>query len=95
MRGIATPVAVRMPSRVAARRKSAPKRGSLVVVGTGVTAAAHATLEAVALIRKADKLFYLVTDRVTELWLTHLDSTAETLSDLYGETIPRQRTTAR
>jgi precorrin-3B methylase len=74
------------------RRKAGSPRGSLVVVGTGLKAAAQSTLEAVALMRRADKLYYLVTDPVTEFWVRHLNPTAETLSDLYGETIPRQRT---
>jgi precorrin-3B methylase len=78
--------------RPAGPLKPEGRRGSLVVVGTGVAAAAHATLQAVALMQRADKLFYLVTDHLTEFWLRHLNSTAETLADLYGETIPRQRT---
>jgi uroporphyrin-III C-methyltransferase len=62
------------------------------VVGTGVGAPAHATLQSIALMRRAERLFYLVTDRFTEGWLKHLNRNAETLADLYGETIPRHQT---
>jgi hypothetical protein len=70
------------------------KKGSLVVVGTGLAAVTHATLEVVEHIQRADRLFYLVTDKLTELWLKSLNPTATTLSDLYGEDIPRPRTYA-
>lgn len=63
-----------------------------MVVGTGVAAVTQATTEAVALMERADKLFYLVTDDLTEVWLKSLNPSAQTLADLYGETVPRQRT---
>jgi hypothetical protein len=50
------------------------------------------TVEAVALMQRADRLFYLVTDNLTEVWLKGLNRSAQTLADLYGESIPRQRT---
>jgi hypothetical protein len=71
------------------------RRGSLVVVGTGLTGAAQTTLESVAAMERADRLFYLVTDPVTEVWLRQLNASAVTLSDLYGARIDRRRTYAR
>ncbi len=63
----------------------APERGSLVVVGTGITAAAHVTTEALASMQRADKLFYLVTDPVTDAWMRQLNGSAETLENCYAE----------
>jgi uncharacterized protein YabN with tetrapyrrole methylase and pyrophosphatase domain len=78
------------------RRATSPapatRKGSLVVVGTGFAAVTQVTLEALAFMRRADKLFYLVTDEVTEAWLRDVNTSAETLGDLYGERIPRHRT---
>jgi uncharacterized protein YabN with tetrapyrrole methylase and pyrophosphatase domain len=79
-------------SRTSSSRARRSRNGSLVVVGTGYAAVTHATLEVVALMQRADQLFYLVTDRLTEVWLTQLNASAQTLADLYGEDIPRQRT---
>jgi uncharacterized protein YabN with tetrapyrrole methylase and pyrophosphatase domain len=73
---------------VAARSK-ARRRGSLVVVGTGIKVAAHATLETVAAIERADRLFYLVTEPATAAWLSRLNQTAATLDDVYAEGKPR------
>jgi uroporphyrin-III C-methyltransferase len=79
------------PSR---RPRPRPRNGSLVVVGTGVAPVVQATLETVELITRADKLFYLVTDSLTEFWLKDLNASAETLADLYGEQVDRERTYA-
>jgi hypothetical protein len=71
---------------------TAQSQGSLVVVGTGVAPVIQATLESVRLIRTAEKVFYLVTDPITEFWLKDLNPTAESLAGLYGEKKPRQQT---
>ena len=42
-------------------------KGSLVVVGSGIMCVAHFTLETLAHIKDADKVFYLVSDPVTEV----------------------------
>lgn len=68
------------------------RRGSLVVVGTGITLAAQTTLEALDCMKGAEKLFYLVTDPATEAWLRQLNPTAESLEDAYAEGKPRYRT---
>jgi hypothetical protein len=68
------------------------KRGSLTVVGTGVTPVLQVTLESAALLRQADRVFYLVTDPLAEAWLKQLNASAVSLADLYGERKPRQRT---
>jgi siroheme synthase len=58
--------------------------GSLVVVGTGISGPGQTTPEAVACIRRADKLFYAVTDPTTEFWLRQLNPRATSLSPLYA-----------
>jgi hypothetical protein len=68
------------------------KRGSLVVVGTGVKAVAQATLEAVAHIRAAERVFYLVDEPVTERWIRRLNATATSLNGCYGEGKPCYQT---
>jgi uncharacterized protein YabN with tetrapyrrole methylase and pyrophosphatase domain len=39
--------------------------------------------------QRADKLFYLVADRATELWIRRLNASATTLEDTYDEGKPR------
>jgi uroporphyrin-III C-methyltransferase len=68
------------------------RRGSLVVVGTGIALAGQTTLEAVACIESAGKLFYLVTDPATEAWIRRLNPAAESLEDAYSEGKSRYRT---
>ena len=68
--------------------------GSLVVVGTGINGPGQTTPEAVACIRRADKLFYAVTDPTTEFWLRQLNPTATSLSPLYAEGKKRRVTYA-
>jgi hypothetical protein len=71
---------------------SRSRRGSLVVVGTGITGINQTTLEALAAIDNAERLFYIANDRVTEAWLRSRNASAATLSDLYAKGKPRQTT---
>ena len=66
--------------------KKARCKGSLDVVGTGITAMTQVTAEALECIRTASKLVYLVTDPVTEHWLLALRPNAENLDRFYGAT---------
>jgi uncharacterized protein YabN with tetrapyrrole methylase and pyrophosphatase domain len=68
---------------------AAPQRGSLVVVGTGIKLVGQTTLEALACMQRAEKLFYLVTDRATEAWIKRLNPSATTLENCYDEGKPR------
>lgn len=67
-----------------------PRRGSLVVVGTGIKVADHTTPEALQAMREAEKLFYLVADEIGETWVRKLNSTAESLKDAYRVGRPRR-----
>ena len=71
----------------------APGRGQLVVVGTGLRSTGHFTAEALAWIRAADKVLYVVGDPVAEQVLRDLNPDGvESLQVLYGEGKERQRT---
>ena len=54
-------------------RQVAPRRGSLVVVGTGIKLAGQTTIEAVDCMQRAERLLYLVTDPPTEAWIRRLN----------------------
>ena len=68
------------------------KQGSLSVVGTGYRIAAQVTPESLFQIQSAEKLFYVVADAATELWLQQLNPTAESLHDAYAVGKPRIKT---
>jgi hypothetical protein len=59
------------------------RRGTLVVVGTGIKIADHTTPEALRAMRMAQKLFYLVADSLSDSWVRDLNPTAESLKDAY------------
>jgi siroheme synthase len=65
------------------------KRGSLTVVGTGYVAGGHATLETLACLKHAEKLFYVVSEEAMRVWLDSLNRTAESLEDSYAPGKPR------
>jgi len=73
---------------------SSSPRGSLVVVGTGITGINQITLEALGAIDGAERLFYIANDPVTEAWLRSRNPSAATLSDLYARGKPRHVTYA-
>jgi precorrin-6B methylase 1 len=75
-------------------RPATSRRGSLIVVGTGIGGVGQTTLEAVACIEQAEKVFHSVVEPTTELWLRQLNPTATTLTDLYGEGKDRSKTYA-
>jgi 16S rRNA C1402 (ribose-2'-O) methylase RsmI len=68
------------------------KRGSLVVVGTGIKLVAHTTREALDAITRAERLFFVVDDPATEEWLRRLNPSATSMRDHYREGKPRRRT---
>ena len=58
--------------KTAGQSHGAPQRGSLVVVGTGIRTVGQLTIEAVAWLRQADKVLYVVSDPVAEAMLKEL-----------------------
>ena len=75
-------------------RASGPgsKPGSLVVVGTGIKLIGQTTLEAYEQIKRAERLYYVADEPVTEAWLRRLNTTATSLAGYYAEGKPRDRT---
>lgn len=72
---------------------AAPRRGQLVVVGTGLRTVGQMTTESVAWIRAADRVPYVVGDPVAERAIHDLNPQgAESLQTLYGEGRDRQAT---
>jgi len=68
-------------------------RGQLVVVGTGLRTVGQMTTEAIAWIREADKVLYVVGDPVAEHLIHELNpSGAESLQTFYGEGKDRMTT---
>jgi hypothetical protein len=65
-------------------------QGSLVVVGTGFLIAGQVTPEALASMRAADRLFFLVAEPATRIWLESQHPLAESLHDVFWEGRPRQ-----
>ena len=65
----------------------------LVVIGTGIRTVGQLTMEAVAWIRKADRVLYIVSDPVAEAVIQELNPEgAESLYGLYAEDKHRMRT---
>lgn len=60
-------------------------KGSLTVVGTGIKARFHITAESAAAIKYADKVFYLVSDSLTERWMNQVTERSESLVHCYSE----------
>jgi precorrin-2 methylase len=68
------------------------RRGSLVVVGVGLSVAGQTTVEAVDCIRGADEVFYATPNPATEVWIRRLNAEASTLTDCYAHRKPREKT---
>jgi Tetrapyrrole (Corrin/Porphyrin) Methylases len=57
--------------------------GSLTIAGAGIRPGLHTTREAVARIRSADKVLYLLGEIAPVRWVEELNPSAESLEDLY------------
>jgi uncharacterized protein YabN with tetrapyrrole methylase and pyrophosphatase domain len=68
------------------------KKGSLLVVGTGLKAGGHLTFEAQSAIKNADKVFYGEGNSLIVYQINALNPNTQTLSDLYGKGKPRNIT---
>jgi uncharacterized protein YabN with tetrapyrrole methylase and pyrophosphatase domain len=58
-------------------------QGRLTVVGTGYNVAGHVTPETLSCLKRADRLFYLLSDPATSAWLKSVNAAAESLHDCY------------
>ena len=69
------------------------KAGSLVAVGTGIKTVGQLTVEAIAWMRRADKILYVIGDPIAEAAIADFNKeNAESLSHFYGENKPRLQT---
>jgi uncharacterized protein YabN with tetrapyrrole methylase and pyrophosphatase domain len=68
-------------------------KGSLIIVGTGIRTVGHLTIEAIAWMKRADKVLYVVGDPIAEAAITQLNPQgAESLTRMYAEGKPRIQT---
>ena len=67
------------------------KRGSLVVIGTGIRTVGQMTVESLAWLKAADEVVYLVADPVAEELIKGLNPRAASLHGHYGEGEQRSR----
>lgn len=65
------------------------KKGSLLVVGTGLKAGGQITPEAQSAIKNADKVFYAESNTLIVSQIKSFNPNAETLTDLYAKGKPR------
>jgi uncharacterized protein YabN with tetrapyrrole methylase and pyrophosphatase domain len=80
------------PAAAEANGESPPMRDSLVVVGTGIRIVGQLTTEAIAWMREADVVLYLVGDPVAEETIRRLNPNgALSLRGYYGEGIVRNK----
>src|SRR4029077_10028904 len=61
------------------------KKGSLVVIGSGIKAIGHFTLEAQAHIQKADIVLYAAADPVTDMWIEKQNLNSFDLYQYYAD----------
>src|SRR5215469_15932550 len=59
------------------------KKGSLIIVGSGLQAVRHLSFESKMAIEQAEKVLYAVTDPVSELWVKKMNPNSESLTIFY------------
>ena len=72
-------------NRKSDNNKNKSVRGSLLIVGVGIQAVRHVTVEARESIENCDKVLYLIGDPIAEIWIEKLRPDAESLSNFYEE----------
>ena len=68
------------------------KKGSLIVVGTGIRSVGQLTTESIAWIERAEKVFYIVSEPIAESLILRLNPSAESLQKHYAQGKPRLQT---
>ncbi|HYB77415.1 MAG TPA: SAM-dependent methyltransferase [Thermoplasmata archaeon] len=77
------------PAKRPPPRSKGARAGSLTIVGTGLRAALQTTPEARDAISRAERLFYLISDPLSERWIRSLNSRATSLASCYSRGRPR------
>jgi Tetrapyrrole (Corrin/Porphyrin) Methylases len=89
----AATMAARLGEQVIGTSDDRSQVPALVVVGTGIRTVGHLTIEAIAWMRRADKVLYVVGDPVAEGVIKELNPEgAESLSPMYAEGKSRLQT---
>ena len=57
--------------------------GNLIVVGTGIKSLAHLTKETITVLKKADKVLYLINEPALQRWIERENNHCESLAALY------------
>jgi hypothetical protein len=73
-------------------KRGEAKKGSLIVVGTGIRVVGQMTVEAIAWIKSAGRVLYTVDDPISAQVIRKLNRRAESLNHLYEVGKPRQET---
>jgi uncharacterized protein YabN with tetrapyrrole methylase and pyrophosphatase domain len=68
------------------------EKGSLIIVGTGIRSVGQLTIESIAWIERADKVFYIVSEPIAESLILRLNPSAESLQKYYVHGKPRLQT---
>lgn len=68
------------------------KTGSLIIVGTGIRSVGQLTIESIAFIKRADKVFYIVSEPIADSLILRLNPAAESLQKYYVHGKPRLQT---
>lgn len=67
------------------------KKGSLVVVGSGIKSISHITIETRNLIKDADKVLYILADFLSKEWISKMNSSSEDMHKFYANGKPRDQ----
>jgi uncharacterized protein YabN with tetrapyrrole methylase and pyrophosphatase domain len=65
------------------------KKGSLLIVGSGIQAIRQFTLGSRDAVEQADKVLYLIPDEISKTWIKKINPNAESLLDCYAQGKPR------
>lgn len=65
------------------------KKGSLIIVGSGIQAIRQFTLESRLAIEQADKVLYHIPDEISGIWINKINPNSESLIDCYVQGKPR------
>lgn len=77
-------------SRNSRNHSAKSKKGSLVIIGTGIRTVGQLTMESIAWIKEAEKLLYVVADPVAESVIKNLNpKAAESMAGYYQNGKPR------
>ncbi len=65
------------------------KKGSLIIVGSGIEAIRQFTLESRKAVEQADKVLYHIPDEISGIWISKINPNSESLLDCYVQGKPR------